>query len=165
MSPAKELGVRPIRYAFDAVSAGRQPQKHSTFQFLANARISPLPEFENCNVVDPREDRIPWPCAFPASLQCKYWGVGEEAAYELLQEILRAKTSDEQGLLPEKLQFGTAAASRNLVELVDSVVTRSINIFPAANESRARIMAKLGLLSFMHDGVYSSTAVSDSLFQ
>ncbi|PWY90097.1 terpenoid synthase [Aspergillus heteromorphus CBS 117.55] len=143
---------RPLKHAFDAVTAGAPAREHTTFHFLASS----IPGFEASHTLDPQEHKVPWKTAFPASLQSKHWAAAEESARELMQAILAAKAADEQGVLPREWHADTDEASKKEIELVDTAVAAPINMFPAASEERMRIMAKANLLIFMHDDVIES---------
>lgn len=57
----------------------------------------------------------------------------------------------EQGSLPAEFTNSSLKGAKQR-ELLDTCVAAAINMFPAANAARARLMVKATLLTFMHDG-------------
>lgn len=148
--------IRAIKFAFNPVNQDHtvtSPKECPSFSFLREALYTSISGLENTNAINPGDIRVPWSTKFPASLQCKYWKEAEEAALEMMQQIQAAKLRD-QGTLPGEIQnfeFDARATSK-YNELLETAVTAPINMFPAGDANRVRIMAKANLLIFMHDG-------------
>lgn len=143
--------MRPIICSFDPVGISfKAESKQESFEFLREAVSHSVPGLENCNVFDPNSLGVPWPTSLPAAAQCKYWKEAEEAAAELMDQIVAAAPG-EQGSLPSEMAVSSKKAAKRR-ELLDTSVSAPMNMFPAANAPRARIMAKANLLIFMHDG-------------
>ncbi|KAI1462037.1 terpenoid synthase [Annulohypoxylon moriforme] len=150
--------MRPITCAFDPVGISFTSEgKQESFEFLREAVSHPVAGLENCNVFQPLSLGVPWPTSFPAAAQCKYWKDAEDAAAEMMDEIVAA-TPEEQGSLPSEMALASKKAAKRR-ELLDTSVSAPMNMFPAANGPRARIMAKANLLIFMHDDVIESETV------
>ncbi|KAI1408891.1 terpenoid synthase [Hypoxylon sp. FL1857] len=154
--------MRPITCSFDPVGISFQTEsKQEGFEFLREAISRVIPGLENCNVFDPRSLGVPWPTSFPAAAQSKYWKDAEEAAAELMDQIVAAAPG-EQGSLPAELAVSSKKAAKRR-ELLDTSVSAPMNMFPAANAPRARIMAKANLLIFMHDDVCEYQSVQSTI--
>ncbi|OTA93495.1 hypothetical protein M434DRAFT_385619 [Hypoxylon sp. CO27-5] len=150
--------MRPITCSFDPVGISfKAESKQESFEFLREAITHSVPGLENCNVFDPNSLGVPWPTSLPAAAQCKYWKEAEEAAAELMDQIVAAAPG-EQGSLPSEMAVSSKKAAKRR-ELLDTSVAAPMNMFPAANAARARIMAKANLLIFMHDDVIESESV------
>ncbi|KAI2468945.1 terpenoid synthase [Annulohypoxylon bovei var. microspora] len=150
--------MRPIPCSFDPVGISFSSEgKQESFEFLREAVSSPVPGLENCNVVYPPSVGVSWPTSLPAAAQCKYWKEAEEAAAEMMDEIV-ASAPEQQGSLPSEMAIASKKAAKRK-ELLDTSVSAPMNMFPAANGPRARIMAKANLLIFMHDDVIESESV------
>ncbi|KAI1209932.1 terpenoid synthase [Annulohypoxylon truncatum] len=150
--------MRPIPCAFDPVGISFASEgKQESFEFLREALSHPVPGLENCNVIQPLSVGVPWPTSFPAAAQCKYWKDAEAAAAEMMDEIV-ASSPEQQGSLPSEMANASKKAAKRR-ELLDTSVSAPMNMFPAANAARARIMAKANLLIFTHDDVIESATV------
>ncbi|OTB07499.1 hypothetical protein M426DRAFT_19842 [Hypoxylon sp. CI-4A] len=153
------LDIRPTTCAFDPVglSFSSDTAKQESFEFLREATTKAVTGLENCHVFDPRSVEVPWPTSLPAAAQSKYWRDCEEAVEDLMNAIVGAKPGEQGSLPAEMATVGLKAAKRK--ELFDTSVTAPMNMFPAANGPRARIMGKANLLIFMHDDVIESETV------
>ncbi|KAI1443050.1 terpenoid synthase [Annulohypoxylon stygium] len=150
--------MRPITCAFDPVGISFTSEgKQESFEFLREALSRPIPGLENCNILQPPSLGVPWPTSLPAAAQCKYWKEAEDAAKGMMDEIVAA-APEEQGSLPSEMANASKKAAKRR-ELLDTSVAAPMNMFPAANAARARIMAKANLLIFTHDDVIESETV------
>ncbi|KAI0378770.1 terpenoid synthase [Hypomontagnella monticulosa] len=148
--------MRPIVCSFDPVGVPFVfDSRRESFEFLREAISEPVPGLENCNAFDPRSLGVPWSTSLPAAAQCKYWKEAEDAAATMMDRIVSA-SAGEQGSLPSEMANSKLKAAKRL-ELLDTSVSAPMNMFPAANGPRARIMAEANLLIFMHDDVVEST--------
>ncbi|KAK6948206.1 hypothetical protein Daesc_009970 [Daldinia eschscholtzii] len=151
--------MRPITCSFDPVGIPfTSDTKYESFEFLKDGIHNDVPGLENCDVFDPRSVGVPWPTLLPAVAQCKYWREGEEVAEALMNRIVSAAPK-EQGSLPAEFTDSRLKEAKQR-ELLDTSVAAAINMFPAANATRARLMVKATLLTFMHDDVIESTEQS-----
>ncbi|KAI1101090.1 terpenoid synthase [Jackrogersella minutella] len=150
--------MRPIPCAFDPVGISFTSEgKQESFEFLREAISHPVPGLENCNVFNPLALGVPWPTSLPAAAQSKYWKDAEQAAAEMMEQIVAA-TPGEQGSLPSEMANASKKAAKRR-ELLDTSVAAPMNMFAASNGPRSRIMAKANLLIFMHDDVIESETV------
>ncbi|KAI2782306.1 terpenoid synthase [Daldinia loculata] len=151
--------MRPITCSFDPVGIPfTSNTKYESFEFLKDGISNTVPGLENCDVFDPRSIGVPWPTLIPAVAQCKYWREAEEVAEALMDQIVSAAPG-EQGSLPAEFTISSLKGAKQR-ELLDTCVAAAINMFPAANAARARLMVKATLLTFMHDDVVESTEQS-----
>ncbi|KAI1088468.1 terpenoid synthase [Rostrohypoxylon terebratum] len=150
--------MRPFDCAFDPVGISfSSERKQEAFEYLREALSRPVPGLENCNVAVPSSLGVPWPTSFPAAAQCKHWRQSEEAAEELMDEILAASPEERGSLPPELFDPSKKAAKRK--ELIDASVAAEISIFPQGDAPRARILSKANVLIFTHDDVIESDSV------
>ncbi|KAJ6035842.1 terpenoid synthase [Penicillium herquei] len=165
--------IRPIHYAFDPIPHDHDiPTSSDLFPLLREClQHSPLGD---CVYIQPTDLRVPWPTFFPAAVQCKHWQEVEKSARKLLDEIvseiqkeahIRPQSKDKSGSRLLSTQLGAspdALPQKKLHEVLETAVTGTIYMFPAANAVRARIMAKAILLIFLHDDVVESHNRSDA---
>lgn len=158
--------IRPIHYAFDPVPSDHDIPTSSDF-FPQLRECLQHPPHDECAYIQPTDLHVPWPTSFPAAVQCKHWQEVEQSARELLDEIVseiqkeaqsRSQSQDKSGGRLLSTQLGAspdALPQKKLHEVLETAVTGTIYMFPAANVARARIMAKAILLIFLHDGMFT----------
>ncbi|KAI8965853.1 terpenoid synthase [Daldinia sp. FL1419] len=151
--------MRPITCSFDPVGIPfTSDTKFESFEFLKDGISNIVPGLENCDVFDPLSVGVPWPTSMPAVAQCKHWREAEEVAEDLMNRIIAAAPK-EQGALPAEFTDSSLKGAKQR-ELLDTCVAAAINMFPAANATRARLVVKATLLTFLHDDVIESTEQS-----
>lgn len=83
----------------------------------------------------------------------------DEIVSEIQKEAQsRSQSQDKSGGRLLSTQLGAspdALPQKKLHEVLETAVTGTIYMFPAANVARARIMAKAILLIFLHDGMFT----------
>lgn len=142
--------VRPIGYAFDPVDEQYEHVPQGLFPLLQERLQRSV--VGECAYFRPQSYDVPWLTSFPAAVQCKHWKETQIAAKEFLDEIV----SEIQNEGNMSIKLGASPSSDpggKLRELLETAVTGTIYMFPAANKKRAIIMAKAILLIFLHDGM------------
>lgn len=136
--------IRRIQYAFDPVNTPRLPPEYLPFDFLNLEATPSLPGFQYANPNHPPGSGVQWPTSFSHSFQSKYWKTIEGSLAQFLRETY-----------PQDAWADDQSGRVYIHDLVDSVVSFVVNVFPICPPARLRTLANLYGVIFMHDGMYA----------
>jgi hypothetical protein len=145
------LDIKPPEYCFDPAPLDTDYASKNHFPFLRAALTENIHGLEHSNCFNPRDMGLPWPTTFPAAVQSQHWREAQEAVRELMEQIhSTARIKDHETKQCDNV-YDEKRRKRDLL-IIDTAASSAISLFPAANGTQARTLAKATLLVFLHDG-------------
>ena len=156
--------VKPFDYAYNPIpkSGNSMVLKNEYFSFLEATEPQSCQDggfkYRDSLAIHPPFIGVPWPTSFPACRGSKHWRATQEAAEQFMHEIYLHPTEHRLDL-PKDLQGkGKEHRMKKESELLETAVTAAIYMFADGSERRVTLMAKIILLIYLHDGMYSLSA-------